>query len=183
MFQLQTFRLFTLITVISHSTAVSITYAKNNHIKTMLCPIHYSNPYTRNDIPTYLKTTLSQAPQKQKKAGSNYQEAKPHSNKIFVNTRGQRTEPKGRRSGNGTFKVAADCNKSQHPQTQTKENFINTSWFSITPSTTGRPLTDSLPRVPLLAPDSCCGRRATQTSSRWDDKGPLPCLPVALTRE
>lgn len=68
MFQLQTFRLFTLITVISHSTAVSITYAKNNHIKTMLCPIHYSNPYTRNDIPTYLKTTLSQAPQKQKKS-------------------------------------------------------------------------------------------------------------------
>lgn len=49
MFQLHTFRLFTLITVIS--TAVPITYAKNNYIKTTLCPIH--NPYTRNDIPTF----------------------------------------------------------------------------------------------------------------------------------
>lgn len=66
MFQLQTFRLFTLITVISHSTAVSITYAKNNHIKTLLCPIHSSNPYTRNDIPTYLKQLFPKPPQKAK---------------------------------------------------------------------------------------------------------------------
>lgn len=36
------------------------------------------------------------------------------------------------------LKVAADCNTSQHPQTQTKENFINRSWFAIKPSTTGR---------------------------------------------
>lgn len=80
MFQLQSFRWFTLITVISHSTAVPITYAKNNHIKTALCPIHYSNPYTRNDIPTFLKQLFPKL--NKAKAGSNYQEAK-HSQKNF----------------------------------------------------------------------------------------------------
>lgn len=102
--------------------------------------IHYSNPYTRNDIPTFLKQ-LFPKPNKAK-AGSNYQEAKHTQNKIFVNTRGQRTEP----LGGGVapkLKVAAGCKSFQHPQTQTKENFINRSWFSIKPSTTGRSPTGS----------------------------------------
>lgn len=34
--------------------AVSITYVKKKK-KPTLCPIHYRSPYTRNDIPTFLK--------------------------------------------------------------------------------------------------------------------------------
>lgn len=53
--------------------------------------------------------------------------------------------------------MAADCNKSQHPQTQTKENFINTSWFSIKPSTI-KPVGRSPTRSPRSTPRSTPGQ-------------------------
>lgn len=92
MFQLQTFPLFILITVISHSTAVSITYAKNNHIKTTLSPIHYSNPYARNDIPTFLKQLFPKP--NRAKAGSNYQEAKNTQTKFSLTEEDREPNPR-----------------------------------------------------------------------------------------
>lgn len=68
---LQTFHLFTLITVINHFMTVSISYGKK---KPTLCPVHYSSPYTRNDIPTFLKQLFPGS--NKANAGNNYQEEK-----------------------------------------------------------------------------------------------------------
>lgn len=74
---LQTFRLFTLITAINHSTTVSITYVKKIIITTSkprCAPFTTAVPCTRNDIPTFLQQLFPRS--NKAKAGSNYQEEK-----------------------------------------------------------------------------------------------------------
>lgn len=61
--------------------------------KLRCAPIHYSNPYARNDIPTFLKQLFPKP--NNAKAGSNYQEAKHTQTKFSLTHEDREPNPRG----------------------------------------------------------------------------------------
>lgn len=166
---LQTFRLFTLITAINHSTTVSITYVKKIIITTSkprCAPFTTAVPCTRNDIPTYLKQLFPRS--NKAKAGSNYQEEKHTLQTKSSLTQDREPSPTGvewprvawyLQSGRWTQHVPTPSTPNKGKTLFKKKN-KNTSRFSIKPCllASRSPTRPSRP-PPVLAPcpDRRCG--------------------------